>query len=120
YQLIERGRVAFVAGFETALVERGADGVSLSDSTRTIGPFDEVIEATGFRPDLAPLRELRLALDDTVESPVRLAPLIDPNVHSCGSVPPHGYEELRHPESDFYVVGMKSYGRAPTFLMRTG
>ena len=27
---------------------------------------------------------------------------------------------LAHPEQDFYIVGMKSYGRAPTFLMYTG
>src|SRR6185295_17262373 len=63
---------------------------------------------------------LRLDLDSAVESPRQLASLIDPNVHSCGTVPPHGVEELKHPESDFYVVGMKSYGRAPTFLMLTG
>jgi hypothetical protein len=81
---------------------------------------DELIVATGLRPDLDLLRELRLALDDVVESPAALAPLIDPNVHSCGSVPPHGAEELKHPEPDFFVVGMKSYGRAPTFLLRTG
>jgi hypothetical protein len=59
-------------------------------------------------------------LDAVVESPAMLAPLIDPNVHSCGTVPPHGFEELSHPEPDFYVVGMKSYGRAPTFLLLTG
>ncbi|MEJ7838308.1 MAG: hypothetical protein WKF81_05785, partial [Thermomicrobiales bacterium] len=46
--------------------------------------------------------------------------MIDPNLHSCGLVPPHGAEELRHPEPDVYIVGMKSYGRAPTFLMLTG
>ncbi len=40
--------------------------------------------------------------------------------HSCGTVRPHGAEELAHPERDFYLVGMKSYGRAPTFLMLTG
>jgi hypothetical protein len=61
-----------------------------------------------------------LKLDEQVDAPVALAPLIDPNVHSCGSVPPHGYEELKHPEPDVYIVGMKSYGRAPTFLMLTG
>jgi hypothetical protein len=65
-------------------------------------------------------RELRLDLDAIVESPAALAPLIDPNVHSCGTVPPHGAAQLRQPERDFYVVGMKSYGRAPTFLMLTG
>ena len=33
---------------------------------------------------------------------------------------PHGARELAHPEKDFYIVGMKSYGRAPTFLLATG
>ncbi|MEV4724406.1 flavoprotein, partial [Micromonospora humida] len=47
-------------------------------------------------------------------------PLIDPNEHSCGTVPPHGVDELAHPEVGYYAVGMKSYGRAPTFLMATG
>src|SRR5438132_12238402 len=85
-----------------------------------LGPIDEIVCATGFRPDLVLTRELRLDLDPAVEAPSALAPLIDPNVHSCGSVPPHGAEELKHPESDFYTVGMKSYGRAPTFLLLTG
>jgi hypothetical protein len=70
--------------------------------------------------DIELTRELRLDLDAVVEAPSALAPLIDPNVHSCGSVPPHGAEELKHPEADFYTVGMKSYGRAPTFLLLTG
>ena len=81
---------------------------------------DEVIAATGFRPDLTLLGELRLDLDDRVEAARALAPLIDPNVHSCGSVPPHGVDELAHPDAGVYMVGMKSYGRAPTFLLRTG
>jgi hypothetical protein len=33
---------------------------------------------------------------------------------------PHGYVELSHPEPGFFIVGMKSYGRAPTFLLLTG
>jgi hypothetical protein len=66
------------------------------------------------------LREIRLELDDIVEAPRRLAPLIDPNVHSCGTVEPHGFAELTQPERDFFIVGMKSYGRAPTFLLATG
>ena len=81
---------------------------------------DVVVNATGFRPDLDMLREIRLELDDIVEAPKRLAPLIDPNVHSCGTVEPHGFRELAHPEKGFFIVGMKSYGRAPTFLLATG
>ncbi|MDX2273953.1 MAG: NAD(P)-binding domain-containing protein [Hyphomonadaceae bacterium] len=81
---------------------------------------DRIVVATGLRPDLDMLRELRVAIDPSVEAPPALAPLIDPNLHSCGSVPPHGVVELTHPEPNFYIVGSKVYGRAPTFLMATG
>jgi hypothetical protein len=81
---------------------------------------DELIVATGFRPDLSYLSELRLGLDPALDCPIALAPLIDPNEHSCGTVRPHGARELAHPEPGFYIAGMKSYGRAPTFLMLTG
>ncbi|MDA9507737.1 FAD-dependent oxidoreductase [Bradyrhizobium sp. CCBAU 11386] len=81
---------------------------------------DELIVSTGFRPDLSFLSELRLRLDPAIEAPVALAPLIDPNEHSCGTVRPHGARELAHDEPGFYLAGMKSYGRAPTFLMMTG
>lgn len=81
---------------------------------------DEVIVCTGFRPDLRMLSEIRLGLDAWLECPTALGPLIDPNEHSCGTVRPHGARELAHPEKDFYIVGMKSYGRAPTFLLATG
>jgi hypothetical protein len=66
------------------------------------------------------LREVRLDLDPVVEAPSALAPLIDPNQHSCGTVPPHGEQVLSHPDDGFYLAGMKSYGRAPTFLLATG
>jgi hypothetical protein len=81
---------------------------------------DRVVGATGFRPDFAPLSEVRLELDPWLESARALGPLIDPNLHSCGTVRPHGARELAHPEQDFYIAGMKSYGRAPTFLLATG
>jgi thioredoxin reductase len=118
--LVDEGLVALVAGVAIDALRRSDDGVVVSHSRGEIGPFDEIIAATGFRPDLAPLRELRLALDPAVEAPAAIAPLIDPNFHSCGSVQPHGALELAHPETDFYIAGMKSYGRAPTFLMLTG
>ena len=82
--------------------------------------MDVVVNATGFRPNLDMLREIRLDLDEVVEAPKRLAPLIDPNVHSCGIVEPHGFAELQQPETNFFIAGMKSYGRAPTFLLATG
>ena len=117
------GRITVLDGFEIIRGRRAADGVELVGhrggdvvSHRT----DVVVNATGFRPDLDMLREIRLELDEIVEAPKRLAPLIDPNVHSCGTVEPHGFRELQHPEQGFFIVGMKSYGRAPTFLLATG
>lgn len=86
----------------------------------SIPHIDQIIANTGSRPDFSFLREIRLDIDPATESISALAPLIDPNIHSCGTVRPHGEAELRQPEKNFYVVGMKSYGRAPTFLMATG
>jgi thioredoxin reductase len=119
-QLVEAGRLTLVNGFNVASLTRTPEGIVVASQSRTLEPVDEIVGATGFRPDLSLASELRLELDPSVEAPTALAPLIDPNVHSCGSVPPHGEAELRHPEPGFYVVGMKSYGRAPTFLMLTG
>ena len=118
--LVETGAVRLVTGFRVERLAQTERGILAESADGVIGPVDEIVVATGFRPDLDMLREVRLEVDAALESPVRLAPLIDPNVHSCGTVYPHGFQELAHPETDFYVVGMKSYGRAPTFLLLTG
>jgi hypothetical protein len=117
--LVDDGSIELVGGFRTLAVTEADGRLLVSDGERLI-VADEVIAATGFRPDLSLLGELRLDLDDRVEATRALAPLIDPNLHSCGSVPPHGVDELSHPDAGIYIVGMKSYGRAPTFLLRTG
>lgn len=119
-ELVSRGRLRLETGVRIARLDATDAGIVVHSDDRALPTVDEIIATTGFRPDLTPLSELRLGLDPAVESPVILAPLIDPNLHSCGSVPPHGAVELAHPETDFYLVGMKSYGRAPTFLMLTG
>jgi thioredoxin reductase len=122
-RLIAAEQIEKIDSFEIARVAPHEGGVRLL-GTRNGQPArhdtDLVVNATGFRPDLTMLREIRLGLDDVVEAPARLAPLIDPNLHSCGTVSPHGFTELRHPEAGFFIVGMKSYGRAPTFLLATG
>lgn len=119
-RLVESEAIRFVPGFRTTALERTAQGIVARGEDQVIGPVDEVVATTGFRPDLALTRELRLGLDPWLEAPVQLAPLIDPNLHSCGTVYPHGAVELAHPEPGYYTVGMKSYGRAPTFLLLTG
>ena len=82
--------------------------------------IDEIVANTGSRPDFSFLREVRYEIDVALECVPALAPLIDPNIHSCGTVPAHGEATLRQDEENFYIVGSKSYGRAPTFLMATG
>ncbi|WP_030722119.1 NAD(P)-binding domain-containing protein [Streptomyces sp. NRRL F-2580] len=119
---VDGGYADAVTGFRTDAIERDGDGrvLLVGDDGRRLDPVDEVIVLTGFRPDLSFLDELRLGLDARLQAPTALAPLIDPNRHSCGTVYPHGVNELSHPEKDVYLVGMKSYGRAPTFLAMTG
>lgn len=104
----ERGGALAIAG-------RAPDGTPL-----LIEAVDEIIVATGSRPDLSLSSEIRVKLDPWLESTEALAPLIDPNLHSCGTVRPHGHRELAHPEARYFAVGAKSYGRAPNFLLATG
>lgn len=122
--LVDSGRVTLVSGFSVTRVRAVGGQVIVAGETaggiREVGPVDRIVVSTGQRPDLSLTRELRLDLDPWLESSKALGPLIDPNLHSCGSVPPHGHRELAHPEPGFYTVGIKSYGRAPTFLMLTG
>jgi thioredoxin reductase len=122
--LVVVGRVKLVTGFSTEAVTEIQDGLVLSGEAdhqaMSLSPVDEIIVATGQRPDLAMTRELRLELDPWLESVKALGPMIDPNVHSCGTVDPHGHRETSHPERGFYTIGIKSYGRAPTFLLLTG
>ncbi|MCE0764394.1 NAD(P)-binding domain-containing protein [Pseudonocardia kujensis] len=117
----QAGHISTVTGFRTTAIEQKAGGLVLvGEGGRRLDPVAEVVVLTGFRPDLSWLSEVRLDLDPTLQSPRALAPLIDPNVHSCGTVYPHGARELAQPEPGVFLVGMKSYGRAPTFLALTG
>ena len=118
--LVDTGRVTLVQGFGVHTVRRTGDGIELDAADGRTLRADRVVAATGFRPDHSMATELRLDLDPILGCTRALADLIDPNEHSCGTVPPHGYKELGHPEPNYYAVGMKSYGRAPTFLMATG
>ncbi|KIS29316.1 flavoprotein [Arthrobacter sp. SPG23] len=118
--LVESGAVELHTGFGIAALAAAGGAVTLTSTDGRTLEADVVVPATGFRPDLGILRELRLELDPGVEAPRELGPLIDPEFHSCGTVEPHGARMLAHPEEDFYIVGMKSYGRAPTFLLATG
>jgi thioredoxin reductase len=119
-KLVQSGRVELVSSFRIEAVEPTANGQVVLRSGERQVVADTVVRSTGFRPDHDIVGELRLDLDPILGSTRALAPLIDPNQHSCGTVPPHGVDELAHPEPGYYAIGAKSYGRAPTFLLATG
>ncbi|MGM9482279.1 arsenic resistance N-acetyltransferase ArsN2 [Roseateles sp. NT4] len=124
-RLRDGGALEFFSGLRITRIERLGDslrvqGIDAKQQPVVVEGVDEIVCATGQRPDLSLGSELRLKLDPWLESTEALGPLIDPNLHSCGTVRPHGHRELAHPEPGFYTVGVKSYGRAPTFLMATG
>jgi hypothetical protein len=114
--LVDTGKIVVHSGF--FIHEVTTDAIVATDGTKVDAQV--IVNATGARPDYGNATELRLDLDPILGSTRALAPLIDPNQHSCGTVPPHGVDELAHPEAGFYSVGAKSYGRAPTFLLATG
>ncbi|CAM3769516.1 FAD-dependent oxidoreductase [Occultella aeris] len=120
---VEAGQLRLLTRVSIEHLVPGEESVRVLGASRE-GDLDlnvhSIANATGFRPDLDMLREVRLDLDPVVEAPTALAPLIDPNQHSCGTVPAHGERVLAHPDDGFYLAGMKSYGRAPTFLLATG
>ncbi|MGR2738495.1 NAD(P)-binding domain-containing protein [Billgrantia sp. Q4P2] len=121
HDLVSSGVARLHMGVRVAAVLNAPEGTEVvARDGRHIGPFDMIVAATGQRPDLSITSGLLLDLDPKIGAPTRLAPLIDPRIHSCGTVPPHGHVVLSHPERGYYAVGAKSYGTAPTFLMATG
>lgn len=123
-QLVESNKLIIHTPFFVHKIFKTENGLSIegfkNGIKEKITGIHHIISNTGSRPNLEMIRELRVDLDASLESVFDLAPLIDPNVHSCGTVRPHGEKELRHPEKNFYIIGSKSYGRAPTFLLATG
>jgi thioredoxin reductase len=118
---VEDGKAQLLAPFAVEEVRRHENGsLDVFDANGRSVQADEMVVATGLRPELSILREIRLDLDPALECPRILAPLIDPNLHSCGTVRPHGALELQQPDNGLFLAGMTSYGRAPTFLLATG
>lgn len=92
------------------------------------GPFadesvevDLIIAATGFRPDLELARELQVNLCYATEGTLPLAALLLGEAGGdCLATGGFGAEVLKHPEPNYFALGMKSFGRNPDFLIRTG
>ncbi len=97
-KLVHAGSMRVESGFAVTRLatHRGKLRIAtgLASNARRV-EADELIVATGFRPDFSFVSELRTRLDSAIEAPVALAPLIDPNEHSCGTVRPHGARRPR-------------------------
>jgi hypothetical protein len=82
---------------------------------------DRVLALVGYRPDLTMTRELQVHYCYTSEGTMKLAAAIDSSGGGdCLAQVAHGPESLRNPEPDFFVLGAKSYGRNPQFLLSIG
>ena len=82
---------------------------------------DRVIAAVGFRPDLELARELQARTCYATEGAYNLAAsLLGEESGDCLAPRTGGVETLTHPEPGYFTLGMKSYGRSPDFLIRTG
>lgn len=120
-RVIDAGVVELVTGFRIAEFREGGDGMTIvAEDGREVATVGRVFALTGFRPDTGMLREVRIDLEPSLEAVAGIAAEIDPNIHSCGSVSATGARELAQPELGLFIVGAKSYGRAPTFLALTG
>jgi thioredoxin reductase len=80
---------------------------------------NEIVGLTGYRPDLSLTSELQIEIDPVTEGSARLARALS-NVTDCLSVPTVAPENLESGEPGYYLAGAKSYGRARTFLLKTG
>ncbi|HWV50588.1 MAG TPA: flavoprotein, partial [Microbacterium sp.] len=119
--MIDEGLVNLVTGFRVAEFRAVGDDLTIvAEDGHEVADVSHVFALTGFRPDTQMLRELRIDLDPALEAVAGIASEIDPNIHSCGSVSATGARELAQPEQGFFITGVKSYGRAPTFLALTG
>jgi hypothetical protein len=80
---------------------------------------DEIVGLTGYRPDFSLLSELAIEIHPPTEGSARLARALS-NVADCLSVPTLAPSDLDSGEPGFHLAGAKSYGRARTFLLKSG
>jgi len=123
-ELVRIGRVEFRTACAVQGVFKDGAGVRVTlahAAGRSDVRADWVIAATGFRPDPTLARELQVQTCWATEGTYPLAAsLLGESGGDCLALKARGSETLRHPEPGYFALGMKSYGRSPDFLLRTG
>jgi thioredoxin reductase len=91
--------------------------VALSGGRHVV--VDRVVAFTGFRPNGGIHCELTVETSPVTEGAARLYRAIS-SVTDCLTVPRVTPDDLSSGEPDFFFIGSRSYGSAPSFLLRTG
>ena len=112
---------AVVEGFEfNSATHRYRVALHIGEQAR-VEEVDQVIVNTGFGPDNALYRELQVHECYATRAPMKLAAaLLGAAAGDCLTTPAFGADVLVNPEPDFFILGHKSYGRSPHFLLETG
>jgi thioredoxin reductase len=112
---------ARIEGFEfNSATHRYRVTLMIGEEAR-IEEVERIIVNTGFGPDDSLYRELQVHECYASRGPMKLAAaLAASGAGDCLTVPAFGADVLAHPEPDFYILGHKSYGRNPNFLLETG
>jgi thioredoxin reductase len=76
---------------------------------------ERIVANVGYSPDTNLTRELQVDEDYATLGPRKLT-----GSKSFDPMKSAGPESLKHPEPNFFVLGVKSYGRNPNFLLRVG
>lgn len=91
------------------------------DHQRRVIAADVVLGLAGCRPDRSLYGELQIHECYATGGPIRLAAeLLGETSGDCLIQSAGGIETLQSPEPDFFILGAKSYGRDPRFLLRVG
>jgi thioredoxin reductase len=101
--------------------------ISSEDGSAVELTVDQVLGLVGYRPGTGIASELHVHHCYATEGPMALSSAILASTAAapdaagdCLKQTPHGPETLRTPEPGFFVVGAKSYGRNPQFLLTLG
>jgi hypothetical protein len=98
-----------------ATLRRRADGSTVEVEA------DRVLSLTGYVGDDRLYRQLQVHECYATSGPMNLsAALLGAAAGDCLTQTSHGVETLVNPEPGFFLLGIKSYGRNNTFLMRVG
>jgi thioredoxin reductase len=112
---------AVVEGFEFNSATHRYRATLMIDGQPRVEEVDEVLVNTGFGPDDSITRELQVHECYATRGTMKLsAALLGSRSKDCLDTPAFGIEALRNPEPGLFILGHKSYGRNPSFLLETG